>query len=59
MDPVSIEGVMMFAQSKCPLGACAWPVAAGLAGLVIGIVLGLGLFYVIRNHRNAQKTKEE
>lgn len=28
-------------------------------GLVIGIVLGLGLFYVIRNHRNAQKTKEE
>ena len=40
MDPLSIEGVMMFAQSKCPLGACAWPVAAGLAGLVIGIIVG-------------------
>ena len=43
LDPVSIMSVMLAqgAQcAKCPLGPWAWPVAAGLAGLLIGFLAG-------------------
>ena len=45
LDPVCIMSVMLAqgaqcAEGGCPLGACAWPVTAGLAGLLIGFIAG-------------------